>query len=53
MPLPLSRRMGFIAPFHVMVLLAPAQALEAAGRAIIHIVLEGGAAFGMTYWPVG
>jgi aspartate/methionine/tyrosine aminotransferase len=35
--LPLARRMREIEPFHVMVLLARAQALEAQGRDIVHL----------------
>ena len=34
---PLARRVGEIAPFQVMVILARARALEAAGRSIIHM----------------
>ena len=34
---PLAQRVGAIAPFHVMVLLARARELEAAGRSIIHM----------------
>ncbi|MGE0559821.1 MAG: pyridoxal phosphate-dependent aminotransferase [Burkholderiales bacterium] len=34
---PLARRVGAIEPFHVMVLLARAKELEAAGRSIIHM----------------
>lgn len=36
-PLPLARRMASIAPFHVMELLAKAQAMEAQGRTVIHM----------------
>ena len=36
-PTPLAERMAGIAPFHVMSLLARAQALEATGRSIIHM----------------
>jgi aspartate/methionine/tyrosine aminotransferase len=36
-PQPLARRMGEIAPFHVMALLARARELEAQGRSIIHM----------------
>ena len=36
-PLRLARRMGGIAPFHVMELLARAQQLEAEGRDIVHM----------------
>ena len=35
--LPLARRVGEIAPFHVMELLARARELEAAGRTIVHM----------------
>jgi len=35
--LPLARRVGAIEPFHVLVLLARAKELEAAGRSIIHM----------------
>jgi len=36
-PLPLAARVGEIAPFRVMEILARAKALEAAGRDIIHL----------------
>jgi aspartate/methionine/tyrosine aminotransferase len=35
--LPLARRVGEVAPFHVMELLARARALEAEGRSIVHM----------------
>lgn len=36
-PLPLAQRMANIVPFHVMELLAKAQAMEAQGRSVIHM----------------